>query len=43
MIGLLQLLESGMSVMDIHREVGYNTIYVIKKELNFSVRGLRLR
>jgi DNA invertase Pin-like site-specific DNA recombinase len=35
---IVQLLESGMSVMDIHREVGVarNTIYGIKKELNFA-------
>ena len=33
---IVQLLESRMSVMDIHREVGVarNTIYGIKKELN---------
>ena len=35
---IVQLLESGMSVMDIHREVDVarNTIYRIKKELNFE-------
>ena len=34
---IVQLLKSGMSVMDIHREVGVarNTIYGIKKDLNF--------
>jgi len=34
---IVQLLESGMSVMDIHREVGVvrNMIYGIKRELYF--------
>lgn len=36
---IVQLLKSGKSVMDIHREVGRarNTIYGIKKELNYFV------
>jgi hypothetical protein len=35
---IVQLLASGMSVMDIHREVDVarNTIYRIKRELNFE-------